>query len=757
MLMRRGPPKKEEREAFAAAGIVYQTERDRRRERKQAKEKERTRRITGDGTDQTPGLGTPGPSNTPGRPERAHGARADSASPTRHAVAKTAAPPLSIELPASSSMGMSSESISSTAIKSEALPLPRPAFRHGGMDAQRLYHVSTYDAQASTYTPPPFDSSAFVSTEGISAAAGSLQDTSNVMHESLWTHVATDSEMLGPIYNHRAGRKPEHLIAPPLDVEGMYAASVSGLSTGGASGLVGRPDLLDPSQQTQQALPVCESLPLPPIESVLWSMHAPDEPLPQIAPKNGSSGGNGNGLKTTHACSYASPSIDTSVSLPMINSPMQYAPSRSTPGVDPAWSASIDNSSTAAYEWSQPQSHESAVSTLANTGILPYSLPPMQTASLALSPTSTAIGSDPFRHSPHHVPVSNGPSSVSSDRTRTLSGSGMNGGRSTPVAGTHGPKSSPDDERLHVQIADRTLLYDLLNQVNSGVSGAKLTYGSFDSQIIFGRSFANLESMLSNPSDPLTLYFDEDGLLQVTRPGDWFGSMLECQRPDWAARGPAGSVLRPQWDKFTKLEYQRGVLYPQMTFRESEFDDLRLLASRILLHPAASRLIEEYIEFNHQISLVLHAQELRELHKHLCAMARGEPTSWTPVQIRQRQAIVLAAIHQGSWTYPGLDIFTSSGASVRVVTWELGMSAFKLAYALCCPRNSEHDAEECTPDLSTAFHLWAAWGTLQELGRIVRYGCTFTPILRRLGALAPQRFLPGISANHRECLNRQAW
>ena len=228
---------------------------------------------------------------------------------------------------------------------------------------------------------------------------------------------------------------------------------------------------------------------------------------------------------------------------------------------------------------------------------------------------------------------------------------------------------------------------------------------------------------LSSSSD-LILTIDEAGQLDVRRREAHFQTITAVLAQKWSVKGPGNSIMHPDWERLSTPETGPGILFPLLNVEESDFDDLREEASRLLRHPALPWLLEEYFSIHYGLAPLVRASELQEWLRHLLAWASGCKTSWSPVCIRQRQAVILACCAKAACTSEGFPV-NSGGFTGKACLWEFSLALFRRAWTLCVvassllepcmhltctsffshrmiPRKGAFDQEEATVDLLLA-------------------------------------------------------
>ncbi len=794
VLMRRGPPRREEREAFERAGIVYQTERERRRERKERKEAaKRAAAAAAAGSEGAAGAAAAAASGSGSGSGKGKGSAAAAA-----AAAGSGGAVAPSNFPSAAKKKKTEQQQQQQQQRSVSIGTRTPETDGGGggggggsasASATALPSASAAAAPGpSNYRPipphhagaplgGPYDAHGLLHRQaqqpsgngnGNGNANGNANGTANgnggengIAKDSLWMQVMAPvdaSDALGPFFNHRAGRRPMHLGGP----------SPSAPAAAAAGGVEGSPMQASLSQQFPQSAAAHamnggingnapnangngnagagQAEALPAIEEMLWNLSANEAAGGDDFSLGGAGGGGGgdggHGLQQHRGSSYAPPTmLDTSFSL---------LPNGHGGGSgDGMRNGTPTKSPTTGFgSGSFSRFPSNTASSAAMSSGLSNSLPLPSTAS-----SSNLNHFPPPSPSTHLPPLAQG-----SDRRRSATASSQDSGGSSAAQLQLLRKSSPDDERLQALPAPTEVLVDLLREYKTGTRMVPaLPAESPYAKLALGQSIESLGVWMQN-AERVSLALDERGVVQAVRTSEYFASVLQCQRRPWTAVGPAGATLAPQWDKFASLEYQRGIVYPQASFVESDYDALRAEAGRMIDNPCMAALLAEFAEHHHQTALVVPMEQLLGYYDHLVSIANGEETDWSDVQVRLRQALVISAAMMGTWTLPGITLTTSgSGASARCVTWEFGYAATKLAYALCCPRNITHDDEECCMDLLFAYHLWSNTSVLGPLDRAPRFSALITPLSRRLGAFDPARCPMHLTPVDREMLKRQSW
>ncbi|PWN47163.1 hypothetical protein IE53DRAFT_371684 [Violaceomyces palustris] len=147
--------------------------------------------------------------------------------------------------------------------------------------------------------------------------------------------------------------------------------------------------------------------------------------------------------------------------------------------------------------------------------------------------------------------------------------------------------------------------------------------------------------------------------------------------------------------------------WPQTVQMESEYDFLRAKANRILAHEAVPLLLGQYFDWHHNVHPFFQQSKVR-IHL-ACLRDEQQGHGWSPMQVRQRQALLLALCAMASCTSEGLPLHHLGGVNGHARLWEFGLGCFLLSRALIAPRAALPENDECTLEFVQTLAIMAIY------------------------------------------------
>ncbi|KDN45940.1 hypothetical protein K437DRAFT_256353 [Tilletiaria anomala UBC 951] len=240
---------------------------------------------------------------------------------------------------------------------------------------------------------------------------------------------------------------------------------------------------------------------------------------------------------------------------------------------------------------------------------------------------------------------------------------------------------------------------------------------------------SKLEAGASGKTDtPKALVLGSDNQLHLIHDASELPTATTIFSHDWTATSAIGTTISPPWQPLRDdVPIDTLTLWPPLKLKEEDFDDLRAAAFRLIAGPVLLCLVKRYFAQQHLVFPFLFSpQTLHYLDVLIMHVRGGHQLDWTPMQIRQRQALLLsiaaAAVHISDDHTLELvddadanaddDASTGTGTSAKMqapnfYSRQWALEAIKLAYALTQPLDDMLlRAEEKTLDLVLAARTW---------------------------------------------------
>jgi hypothetical protein len=193
-------------------------------------------------------------------------------------------------------------------------------------------------------------------------------------------------------------------------------------------------------------------------------------------------------------------------------------------------------------------------------------------------------------------------------------------------------------------------------------------------------------------------YFHLLSLLQAVTTSECSLDLRALFNQQWHTLDHCGQAISPPWHLLTEQNDRIDTIWPanvnsglaDVPGCESDYDDAREQAQKLLGNAAASHLIE--IEYNCKSHFsILPGQTINDYLTQI--VDHSGSRDWTPTQDRHRRALLLS-LAVAAAQYTGQLPLRVGNVETSLSLWEFAFSAMKLAWRLLRPRQGQHFARD---------------------------------------------------------------